>query len=154
MEPTGSKSARLEILQYLSWKNTSGLCPGTLQVACASKRALWTRQKSLNTSAVSSWHTSSWRSAAMTGPTTGTGDLAATSKNSFNGAGSTDITPSFQFWNLPDVFCGDRKGKKNLNHKYPAYPSFSVQGFPGVLPAPRSKPSQEKLQKMFSRGKG
>lgn len=143
--PLAQKSARLEILQYLSWKNTSGLCPGTPQVAHASKRTLQTLQKSLNITAVSSWHTSSWRSAAMTGPATGTGDLAATFKNSFNGAGNTEVAPSSQFWNLPDDFCGDRKGKTKLHHMYPTYPSFSVPVFPGALPAPGKKQKEAKL---------
>lgn len=115
MEPTGSKISQIGDSPTPVMKNTSGLRPGTPQVACASKRTLQTMQKSLNITAVSSWHTSSWRSAAMTGPATGTGDIAATFKNSFNGAGNTDVTPSSQFWNLPDDFCGDRKGKTNLH---------------------------------------
>lgn len=115
VEPTGSKdskSARFVFRWYLPWKDFCRLCPGAPQVEHASQGTLQTVLKSLNTSTVSSWHTSSWRWAAMTASTTGAGDLAATSKSSFDGARNTDITPSSWFCDLPDDFCGDRNGGK------------------------------------------
>lgn len=139
--------SQILFIWHLLWEDTCRLCPGVPRAACASQGTLQIEPKSLNTSAVPSWHPSSWRSAAMTGPATEAGDLAATFKSCFKRVGNTAVTGSSWFCDLLDDFCLDRNEEKFWIPMYQTNCSRYVLVFPWALPSSRSKaePSQEEL---------